>query len=295
MSRLITYSIDELVKLNVYSLRSVPIGSKYDTLRQFIDDKKQSNSKDASNHKSIPTYLLKRYGDISKNSVTITRGQLPSQPSPNAPIRRKLYVAKDDNPADQTNEKLHDILSKLSPTNKDKLLGEVMDMNIPDECGSTLINNMYGYAIELSYIINIYLDFIFCIKQKNVHLYEQLISKVIEQSLIPILSNESNVQSQLGNIKLMCMIHAKDTKSIEFTQITNLTHLYIQRISPEFPAYLTLLFELLKNMIHSFNENMISQIMKKINPITHDLHYSAKYRCLAVDIGDLCDNELDSN
>ena len=121
---------------------------------------------------SIPNYLKQRYADITDPADLISRGQYHDASTSRGTVsgnttRRKLYIQKSQSPIDLTNEKIRDLLSKLSTGNKEKLFNDFRKMDISDECGQELIENIYSFAVDLTYLLPLYVEFIFILKKRT--------------------------------------------------------------------------------------------------------------------------------
>jgi hypothetical protein len=292
------YTKDELMALNVYSLRHIPQDQSYETLRRFVSDERTVNLSKVVRQTVIPTYLKNRYGDITPSSHTITRGSSSSGCShqdPNKDIsRRKLYVSKNETAADKTNEEIREILSKISDGNKNKLMNEFMKKNIPDECGQTLINNIYEFAVDLSYLIHIYVEIILNLKYKNEQLYLQLLDKIVKNAYDPLIENNETIKRlRMGNIMLVAEIYKKNPVVLSHqTVIEILNYLVNRTLSSDLNRldYLQMLCELLKSVISILkSENLapIQVIIDQLSKITTDHNYDKRNRFMIQDIIDL--------
>lgn len=287
------YTRDELCQLNVYNLRKIPMGEQYTQLRNFVSDEMGVNLSTVIKQPVIPTYLKNRYGDMKVGTNTaITRGNFRD------PIaRRKLYTQKNETTADKINEEIRDLLSKLSEGNKDKLFGEFMKKNIPDECGQTLIQNIYTFAVDLSYLIPIYVELILKLKNKNMTLYSKLIEKIIQTANEPLTGNDTNMKRlRMGNILLVTEIYKKDHALINSDMIIQIASFLTGHISPQNVDYLQMVCELLKKTIPFLRKEVSGQLdklMEHLRPIAYDQLYDKKYRFVLQDVIELYNTDDD--
>jgi len=288
----ITYTKVEIMRLNVYNLRKIPDDVKYNSLRKFVSDERSVNLSNVVKQPSIPTYLRNRYGDIHLGTNAITRGNFRDQPEMS---RRKIYVQKNETQADQINEEIRDLLSKLSDGNKDKLLGEFMKKNIPDECGQTLINNIYSFAVDLTYLIHIYVELIFMLKKKNINLHNQLIEKIVSVATEPlIVEDQQYKRMRMGNIILISEIYTKNAGVITYQAISQIIEFLIKSIAPERPDGIQLLCELLKKImpvLKNQSDDSFSESISQIKDIAYNRDYDKRYRFMVQDIVDLYNEE----
>lgn len=287
----IKYTKDDMMGFNVYQLRNIPNDERYTILRKFVLNEKNVNLSNVVKQPMIPTYLKNRYGDISSQTNIITRGTAHDQPEVS---RRKLYVQKSETTADQINEEIRDLLSKLSDGNKEKLFDVFMKKEIPDECGQTLIDNIYLFAVDLSYLIRIYVEFIFLLKRKNLGLFNQLIEKIISTSCEPLMDDNADLKRlRMGNILLISEIFRKNNSIVTQPTIIKTASFLVQHVSPQNQDYLQLLCELLKNVvpiINKENHEQMDAIMKQLHIFAYDQHYKKQFRFMAQDIVELYNN-----
>lgn len=291
--RVITYTKDELLKFNVYSMRKIPEGDRYHSLRQFVSDEKSVNLSNVVKQPMIPTYLKNRYGDIQMGSggsgggSSIKRGNFHDQ---HEASRRKLYTQKSETIADHINEEVRDLLSKLSDGNKDKLLNDFMKKDIPDECGQVLIDNIYTFAVDISYLIHIYVELIFLLEKKNSQLYQRLIDKITSSARAPLPEDPDGKRLRLGNILLIAEIYKQRSSVIDIISI--IKHL-LTMISPQTPDYIHLLSELLKK-VNTRGEVPYS-VIEQIHTIEYDKAYDKRYRFMVQDIIELYNEDEDED
>lgn len=161
---------DQYSKSTNYNV--IPIDDNYLTLQNFI--KKYSEGAKTSkveftgiNH-TIPKYISDKYSS-------------------------KLYISKHGNKS--INMKIREILSKLSESNFDILMADFskydLSYNIYD-----IINIIYENIIDLIYLADIYMKFIYHLKQKYYKSYEQLINKFINTATNPIIFNNDNAKTE---------------------------------------------------------------------------------------------------
>lgn len=279
----IMYTKDELMKLNVYTLRKIPNEEKYMKICKFVSDEKNVNLSNVVKQSIVPTYLKNRYGD-----TTLVRGNFQDKQEIS---RRKIYVSNNVTNADKINEEIRDLLSKLSEGNKDKLLGELVKKDIPDECGQTLINNIYIFSVDLSYLIPIYVEIIFILKNKNLKLYNQLIEKIITTACEPLTDDPLVKRLRMGNIMLISEIYRKNMNVIDTPTIMKIITFLFQQISPQKTDYLQMLCELLKRSIShlqtiSSDSEPFNNMIQKLQEISYDRAYEKRLRFLVQDVVD---------
>jgi hypothetical protein len=279
---IIRYSRDELIKCNVYSLKKIPDGDRYALLRKFVTDEKNVNLSDVVKQPAIPAYLKARYGTTS----VITKGNFREQNG-----RHKLYTAKIETVADQINEEIRDLLSKMSDSNKDKLLTIFMQKEIPDECGQTLIDNIYEFAVDLSYLIHLYVELILKLKDKNETLYHQLINKIVSNACQPIPSTDDLRRLRLGNILLVVEVHNKNASVIDASTIHKIATLLVEQVSPKNQESLQILCELLKKI--NRKDTSLDSVVKILRNISYDHEYDKKYRFKIQEVIELYSEEDD--
>lgn len=283
----IRYTRDELIKLNVYGLRKIPDGDRYSALRKFVSDEESVNLSSVVKRPTIPAYLKNRYGDINMGTNVITKGNYHEQ---REVTRRKLYVQKNESIADSINEEIRDLLSKISDGNKEKLLSEFSKKNIPDECGQVLVDNIYMFAVDLSYLVNIYVDVILILKEKNVKLYNQLIDKIVNIACEPFALNDQLIKRlRLGNIALVSAIYCKNNSIINFSTVMKIINFLLKSISLDSQDYIQILCELLKNIIPTLKENdhlLLEPVIQQLDGIAYDHQYDKRYRFMTQDIVD---------
>jgi len=289
----IKYTKDEIMKLNVYNLREIPDGVKYNVLRKFASNERTINLSNVVKQPIIPNYLRNRYGDVHLSANNIMRGNFHDQPEPS---RRKIYVQKNETQADQINEEIRDLLSKLSDGNRDKLLGEFVKKTIPDECGQTLIDNIYSFAVDLTYLIHIYVDLIFMLKEKNRLLYDQLINKIITVATEPlILEDQIYKRMRMGNTILISEIYARNIDTITHQTMSQIIEFLIKNITPQNPDGIQILCELLKKILFILKKQSLKSVdeyISQIREITYNREYDKRYRFMIQDIIDLYNEEV---
>ena len=290
----IKYTKDDMMRFNVYQLRNIPNDERYTILRKFVMNEKKVNLSSVVKQPVIPAYLKNRYGDISLGNNIITRGTPHDQPEVS---RRKLYVQKIETNADKINEEIRDLLSKLSDNNKEKLFNIFMKKEIPDECGQTLIDNIYLFAVDLSYLIHIYVELIFLLKEKNIKLYNQLIEKIINTACEPLTHDNTDLKRlRTGNILLISEIFRKNNSVVTQPTIIKIASFLAQHVSQQNQDYLQLLCELLKNVlpiINGENHEQMDVIMEQLHTFAHDQHYKKQFRFMAQDIIELYNEDDD--
>jgi hypothetical protein len=288
------YTKDEIMRLNVYNLRKIPDSEKYSVLRKFVLDERSINLSNVVKQPMIPTYLRNRYGDLTMGAHTITKGNFRDQPEP---TRRKLYVHKNETVADQINEEIRDLLSKLSTGNKDKLLENFMKKNIPDECGQTLIDNIYLFAVDLTYLTHIYVELIFKLKEKNLKLYDQLMGKIVTLATDPmIIEDQTLKRMRTGNIILISEIYKKNSDIVNDQMIIKIIHFLLGTFTPQKPDSIQILCELLKKcvpILKIHESGNLEKIIQNMREIAFNHEYDKRYRFMIQDIIDIYNEEDD--
>lgn len=147
---------------NIKNIRITDV-NKFKTLRDFLKNIAERQEV------KIPLYLLNRYGNaIQQKNKQNNNKKTYKQP---LIINEKL-------------EQVKDILSKLSEGNKDKMINkfneikfnEINDITITNE----IINNIYKYAVDLTYINNIFAELIG--KIENEHIKTKVINIIINKA-----------------------------------------------------------------------------------------------------------------
>jgi hypothetical protein len=299
------YTKADLRKLNVYALRVLPslVSSetvdRYAGLRRFINDEVRSNLSNIIKRPIVPEYLKEKYvGPHRNTSSIISRGNYHDQ---RGSARRKLYTAKNETEVEQTNEKIRDILSKLSEGNKSKLLAEFSKIEIADECGSGLIENIYTFAADLDYLIPYYVELIVILKERNIVIYDQLIEKIIQTSFQPLVMGEDIKKAKrwrLANIKLVAEIYLLGDEQIDFKMIESMIDGFYQVVSPSQPDELEVLSELLKRilpLLKKTENSYTSELIEKLEPIGQDHQYDIRSRFFVQDIIEIFDTDEDAD
>lgn len=294
----IVYTADTLKKLNVFMLRTIPGDDKYGKLRSFVAHFQQSNLTTVIRRPIAPLYLKERYGDQPQHSGHITRGGGPREHK--EPSRRKLNNRKLDTIEDKTNDEIRNILSKISGENKNKLFNEFKKCNIIDECGDALIDNIYTFAIDLNYMVKIYVELIFLLKQKNEKLYKKLISKIVALAFNPLIftgdedkdagGGSKSKRWRIANIKLLGEIYSQSPLEIDITRFKLLITQFRDGLSFDKHDNIEMLCELLKvslpNLI-KLEKDYIVNIMDILEPIGLDPKYELRHRFLVQDVCDI--------
>ena len=288
---LIIYTKEDLKKLNKYTLRTLPQNDKYINLSKFISDENRHNLSNVIKRPLIPSYLKDKYGESNQKTSNnlIARGNYKDPRD----SRRKICVNKAITPVDKVNEEVREILSKLSDQNKNKLLQDFQKCNIGDECGQTLIDYIYTFAVDLDYLIHIYVELIFLLKKKNYNLYGQLLQKIIENAYDPLIfeeDNQSNSKSKrwrLANIKLISELYCQNGEEINTECIQNLIDHLLKQMNPTQPEHLEVLCELLKNVMPILiknNAEYVEQLVSQLEPLEQSKDYELRYRFLIQDV-----------
>lgn len=280
---IVTYTRDQISKCNIYGLRRIPDDDdKYHTLRKFVSEMNKTNLSNVVRKPQIPAYLKDRYGDFKSTSHVITRGNYGDQ---REVVRRKLYTPQNQTIADQINEEIRDLLSKLSESNKDKLLTELSKKEIPDECGQTLIDQIYLFAVDLSYLIPLYVEVILILKKNNVHLYDQLIAKIVmtAQNTMPV--DEGGKRLRMGNISLLSEIYNREMNIIDGQTVSKIVGFLLKHA--ETVDYLVVLCELLKRVIKKMKQDSsihLDEQMEILRKMAYDSQYEKRYRFMIQDV-----------
>jgi hypothetical protein len=285
------YMCDDIKLLNTYKLRTIPLGEQYDSLRNFVNkkcDKKQL----------IPTYLTEKYGDISNQLITRGKGV-----DKNA-VRRKVASVNTDTATDKTNEDIRELLSKLCESNRVKLLDDFMKYDISDECGKTLVDNIYTFAVDLNYLVHLYADLIFLLKEKNMNLYGQLTEKIIDTAFNPVLfgstpdSESKSKRWRVSNIKLLSEMYCK--KSTDFKMplhVKIIDHLICKMSAGDYES-LEIVCELLKKSLPQLvkdDKKYCETIAEKLEPFAYDRKIDQRYRFLVRDVIDIYNDIIGDN
>ena len=290
MSTTITYNINDLKKLNKYVLRTIPNSDKYLKLNKFVNDEDKTNLSNVIKRPVIPTYLKDKYGDTKQNINFISRGNYKDQ---REMTRRKLYSNQNNTIADKINEEIRGILSKLSETNKAKLFNDFKKLDIIDDCGQTLIDNIYLFSVDLDYLVHIYAELILLLKEKNLFLYEQLIQKILEIVLHPLnFNNEENGISKtkrwrMANIKLISAIYQQNPIEIDFHMVKNIIEFLHNQVTAAQPDSLEVLCELLKtsaSQLMNEDKDFIDQLIDQLEPLCQNKEYDLRYRFMVQDL-----------
>jgi len=288
----VVYTKDDLKKLNTYVLRTIPSAEKYIGLRKFVNDEGRTNLSNVIKRPVIPSYLKDKYNQSNQkpDNAGISRGNYRDHREMS---RRKLFIHKTDNVVDKVNDEIRELLSKLSEGNKTKLLNDFLKYEISDECGQTLIDNIYTFAVDLTYLVHIYVELIFLLKQKNETLYNQLIDKIIQTAYEPIIFKDEiegplkSKRWRVANIKLISEIYCKDSNEIDSKTLQDLIDFLQQKINPQQPDNLEVLCELLKKTLPFLmkeERDYVDQIIDSIEPLEHNHDYDQRYRFMIQDI-----------
>ena len=300
VKKTITYSINDMKKLNKYVLRTIPNSEKYSKFLSFINDDNKKNLSKVIKKPVVPPYLKNRYADIKQNNNSnIFRGNNKDQ---REMTRKKLYLIKDETPEDKVNESVRSILTKLSETNKTKLFADFQKLEITDECGQTLVDNIYLFAVDLDYLVDVYVELIILLKKKNAFLYDQLIQKILSLAFEPLNFNdeENGVAKtkrwRLANIKLVSGIYKKDSTKISFATIKSIIESLYSQINPTQPDSLEILCELLKSnqcQLITQNKNFTEQLIGQLETFCQNKKYDLRYRFMVQDLLEIynCDSE----
>lgn len=290
MSTIITYNIYDLKKYNKYALRTIPNSEKYLKLNQFVNDEDKTNLSNVIKRPVIPSYLKEKYSDTKQNTNFIARGNYKDQ---REMTRKKLYSNKNNTTADKINEEVRTILSKLSEANKVKLFNDFNKLEIINECGQILIDNIYLFSVDLDYLVDIYAELIFLLKDKNSFLYEQLMQKILEIVMQPLnFNNEENGISKtkrwrMANIKLISAIYQKNPTEISFDTIKDIIEFLYNQITATQPDSLEVLCELLKTSISQLmneDKDFIEQLIEQLEPLCQNKEYDLRYRFMVQDL-----------
>ena len=282
------YNRDEFKQFNHYSLKTIPSSEQYDALRKFICIEKGTNLSAMIDTSIIPTYLKNRYGDIRNQQL-----------APKAPdtgelkmTRRKIYVSQGDNNVDKINEEIRDILSKLSDSNKRKLFEEFMSKQIPEECGNMVIENIYMFAVDLGYLVHLYVELMILLKNKNSCWFDRLMKKFTDVAMTPMNSSDKKeVRLRLGNVMVLCELFKNHT-AININTITTISQYFTDHITIEQQEYITLLCELLKKILPitaSSEKVKFNKMIQFLQTIEHNCNYERKFQYMTQDVIELCD------
>lgn len=280
------YSKDEFKQFNHYSLKIIPSSEQYDALRKFISIEKGTNLSTMIDTNIVPTYLKNRYGDIRNQQLV---SKLPDTGELKM-TRRKIYVSQGDNNIDKINEEIRDILSKLSDSNKKKLFGEFMNKQIPEECGNTLIENIYTFSVDLGYLVHLYVELMILLKDKNKCWFDQLMKKFSDVAMLPMNSSDKKeVRLRLGNTMVLCELF-KNRTVVDMSTITTISQYFIDNTTVEQQEYITLLCELLKKIlpiVDSSEKAKFDKMIQFLQTIEHNCNYERKFQYMAQDVIEL--------
>jgi len=296
-----TYTKEFIISINSYDLRSIPNAEKYKTLLSFVSKEKNMNLSSLVSKPMIPSYLKKRYGDVSiganmfvRNSSNIISFNSSNPPNIRNNIqhleqRRQIYTHKGETTCDKINEEIRDLLSKLSEGNKDKLFQDFMKKEIPDECGQPLIDNIYSFAVDQMYLIHLYVELIFLLKKKNVTLYDKLINKIISNAHENIEKpTENQIHQKKGNMILISTIYKTDNSIITFDVVRKISENLMLSVNPQNQINIKFLCELLINIqseLHKENEEWLSTFIHNLEDnYAYDKSYDGQYRFMIQDL-----------
>lgn len=271
---------------NVCGLKVLPPGEQYRKLRQLVSDEKSGRiSTCVSRQQVIPAYLKNRYGEINVGGST-SRGR-------DLPTRKKLYVAKNDTMADRVNEAFREVVSKISDNNKEQLLQIMMDLEIPDECGETLVNNLYTFAVDLSYLVHLYVEIILRLKDKNEHLYQRVIDRIISVALQPLIEGDpQHKRLRIGNLILLSSLYQTQPSPISHQTMIQIMRFLMDHVTPQNTDYLQLLCELFLRVLGtmkqiSTNQESLDSLIQGLRVISRDQTYDKKSRFKIQDVLEL--------
>ncbi len=290
----ITFNRDDLKKLNVFQLRQIPSDIRYDKLKKFTQSDNRINLNSIIKRPVIPAYLISKYGNNERpRQKSSGHNHNNNHQTETKTTRRKIQTQKVNSSVSpeiqQLNDKIRDILSKLSESNKLKLFAEFQKLEIVDECGSELITNMYTFAIDLDYLVTIYAELINLFREKNANLYQQLIQKIIDNVHQPLQFDDlAKIKRwRLANIKLIAELYRQNNPEFDWITIEPLIQYLsneIQVPTPENCEKLEVLCELLKRIIQANNCQLLQNTISDLDEIATNPAFEIRFRFLAQDV-----------
>lgn len=287
-----TYTADVMKSLNAFMLRKIPNESKYDKLQAFIINFHQNNLSTVIKRTVAPLYLQERYKD--QQQIQITRGGAIRENKNLA--RKKLNTVKLDTAEDKINNEIRSILTKLSHDNKTKLFSDFKNCQITDACADVIVENIYTFAIDLNYILKIYVELIFLLKDKHLAMYQQLIRKIMSVAQKPIVfegtedldagGGSKSKRWRVSNIKLLSEIYTQKPTEIDLKQIKILIENLMKNLLDHYDN-LEILCELLKNILPILinqDKDLVESIIDQLDPIAYDPKCDLRYRFLIQDV-----------
>src|SRR5258706_14835469 len=134
----IIFTSDQLKKMNTPDLKNIPNIERYQKLINFLNQYNKKEDEVILRHTSyVPT--KQKHSFHHHETPQIFRGLSKTQSRP----RQQLISQKTDTDADRINNEIRDLLSKISEENKNDFLKKFNQLDIINECGQTLIDNIY--------------------------------------------------------------------------------------------------------------------------------------------------------
>lgn len=295
---IIKYEVNYIKQLNKDTLKKIPTTTQYENLKKFCSSPENNNLSNIIKRPVIPPYLKNKFATnnhfIPKSNLNIRRN--------NQATRKKLYDDVDFNFVDKINGQIRNILSKLSEGNKAKLLDEFSKCDITDECCPKLVDNIYLFAVDVDYLLHIYVELIMLLKKKNLFAYDELINKILNIAYQPLtFPTETNgdikaKKWRLSNIKLIGEIYKQNNSDINNQIICSLLNHLQKEMSPSQPESLEILCELLKSiLLHLIkeNKNTIDNIIKELT--IANKNYELRYRFMIQDVIELYNYDSDDD
>lgn len=288
------YSVDLLKKLNVFVLRTIPGGPKYASLNKFLKAEHRNNLSMIVSRPKVPQYLQDKYGNSTyerkPRERVIRRGKRNYRKE-----RLSRHRNNPDSGPESVNCEIRQILSRLSASNKEKLFKKFTDCKITNECGSVLVNNMYAFALDCNYIVDVYAEIILLLKSKNEYLYNQLIEKIRSTARDPLKFEGDDEEGKskrwwIGNISLISELHRLSPSEFSSKEIYDLVKFLLSNIDKS-SNHLEVACELLKKVLPNLIKGGVNvdYVVDKLDSICTDKNYESRLRFLAEEVVDIYD------
>ena len=298
------YSIDLLKKLNVFALRTIPKGHKYEVLANFLHSEQRNNLSMIVKRQHIPLYLKDKYGDATyeprkprdrndRNDRNDRKGQ--SIRRGNSCRDKRLSKADNSRDSKDSGEEIRQILSRLSSSNKEKLFKKFMDCKITDECGPKIIENIYSFALDCKMQRDIYAEIILLLKSKNELIYNQLLQKIKDTARSPLKFEKDEEDGKakrwwIGNMSLIAEIYHLNPEEYPLEQIYELINFLLNKRDTSHD-YLEVACELAKKVFPSLYENgfELDDMIEVLEDIISDKSYETRHRFIVEELVDIYD------
>jgi hypothetical protein len=170
-----------------------------------------------------------------------------------------------------------------------------MKKEISDECGEALINNIYMFSVDLSYLIPIYVELILLLKAKNSKLYNELINKIISTATEPFdITDAVQKRLRVGNVLLIGEIFSQNNDIIPCQTVFKIGHYLSNNINLQNQEYIQMLCDLLKKVIPALKDHSIDQLnslMDCLKQCMNDHSYDKRLRFMIEDVIDLISSD----